>query len=153
MFRTSEHPYYQSAGSKGTGKPTPEGVVVIERQARYRIALLAIVVSLIAMWFVFGGNSSSVIVIEFGISPRDLIGTEVVIDGEVVGTLQRMGSRTQTGFKVSDGDHIVTLRHPEFRTRQTRVTSGFGGQRVLLVADIQSSSRNGQQETYIVLNR
>jgi len=126
---------------------------VIERQARYRIALLAIVVSLIAMWFLFGGNSSSVIAIEFGISPRDLIGTEVVIDGEVVGTLQRMGSRTQTGFKVSDGDHIVTLRHPEFRTRQTRVTSGFGGQRVLLVADIQSSTRGGQQETYIVLNK
>lgn len=123
---------------------------MIERQARFRVAILAVGALLAALWFGFGGGESAVILIEFGISPQDLVGTEVVIDGEVAGTLERMGSRTQTGFRVKDGDHVVTLRHPELRTRQTRVTSGFGGERVLLVVDF---GQDAAGEPVLVLNR
>ncbi len=127
---------------------------MIARQARFRVAILVSGLVLIGMWFAFGGGSQSIIAIEFGISPRDFVGVEVVIDGEVAGRLQRMGARTQTGFKVDDGDHVVTLRHPELRTVPVTVTSGFAGQPVVLLADFSSTTNDaGESETVIILNR
>jgi len=127
---------------------------MIARQARFRVAILVSGLVLIGMWLAFGRGSQSIIAIEFGISPRDFVGVEVVIDGEVAGRLQRMGARTQTGFEVDDGDHVVTLRHPELRTVPVTVTSGFGGQRVVLLADFSSTTNDaGESETVIVLNR
>jgi hypothetical protein len=122
---------------------------VIDRQARFRVALLAVAAVLAVMWFGFGGGESAVILIDFSISPRDFEGAEVFIDGEVAGKLERMGSRQQTGFRVEDGEHVVTLRHPEYRTRHTKVTSGFGAQRVLLVVDF---GRGAGEEAILVLN-
>jgi hypothetical protein len=104
------------------------------------VATLAVGALLAALWFGFGGGKSAVILFDFSISPRDFEGAEVIIDGEVVGTLKRMGNRLQTGFRVADGEHVVTLRHPEFLVRQTKVTSGFGAQQVVIQVDFGRSA-------------
>jgi hypothetical protein len=117
--------------------------------------ILPIVVAVAALWL-WGGlgrQDTSVIIIEFGVAPTEFEGLEVVIDDEVVGTLKKLGARTQTGFKVSDGDHVVCVRHPELPCEPARVTSGFGGQRVMLMADFASRYENGEDQTYIVLQR
>lgn len=121
---------------------------MIERQARFRVAMLAVGAVLAFMWFGFGGGKSSVILFDFSISPRDFEGATVIIDGDSVGTLKRMGNRMQTGFKVEDGEHVVTLRHPDYRVRQTQVTSGFGAQQVVISVDF---GRGGGDEPVLEL--
>ncbi|MDH5196328.1 MAG: hypothetical protein OEY20_03635, partial [Gemmatimonadota bacterium] len=70
---------------------------------------------------------------QFGVDPAFLLGAEVVIDGEVVGRLERSGTRTVSGFPVEEGDHTAELRVPGCTSEPARFTSGFGGQRVTLV--------------------
>jgi hypothetical protein len=74
-----------------------------------------------------------VVQIQFGIAPEVLAGAEVVIDGEVVGILQRHGDRTVSGFAVEEGDHTAELRLPGCESERTRFTSGFGGALVTLM--------------------
>jgi hypothetical protein len=117
--------------------------------------VLPIVAAVVGLWFWsgLGKQNTAVIIIEFGVAPAEFEGLEVVIDDEVVGTLKKLGARTQTGFKVAEGDHVVCVRHPELPCEPARVTSGFGGQRVMLMADFASRYENGVDQTYIVLQR
>ena len=101
------------------------------------------------MWRMSLGEPMTVILIDLGIEPDLLVGTEVLIDGEVVGTLKRMGSRTQTGFEVPEGDHVVELRNRELPGRQRRVTTGFGAGRVVLIVDLSSGQEDGREVTYL----
>lgn len=120
-----------------------------KRAIHWRIGIVVAGAIVTIMWRMSLGEPMTVILIDFGIKPELLVGTEVVIDGEVVGTLKRMGSRTQTGFEVPDGDHVVELRNREIPGRQRRVTTGFGGGRVMLIVDISSGHENGRDVTYL----
>jgi hypothetical protein len=126
---------------------------MFQRIIQRRAAWLFGGVILVLLWFTLGKTDRSVILIEFGKYPQEFEGLEVVIDDEVVGTLQRMGARTQTGFYVEEGDHEVWLKHPELPSAPTQVTSGFGGQRVMLMADFQQRYESGEDQTYVVLGR
>ena len=88
------------------------------------------------LWWVFAGGLTFVIQIEFGIAPELLEGAQVVVDGEVVGTLTRMGSRTVSGFKVGDGEHSVELRLEGYRSASVSVNPASQGGAALLQADV-----------------
>ena len=121
------------------------------RSLRWRVAVIVAGLLTVLLWVAPGGAGTSVIIIEFGMDPQTLEGAEVLINDEYVGHLQRMGSRTQTGFKVSDGLHRVSVRHPRYGSTSTEVTSGAGEERVMLMADFESRWEDGKQETVIVL--
>jgi len=126
---------------------------MFERFASWRVGILISGILLIVLWWATLGRNPCVIQIEFGIDPRGFEGLPVVIDGEVVGRLQRMGAATRTGFKVKDGDHTIRLQHPRLPSEPAHVTSGVGGRTVMLLADYQSRSLDGEEQTYIVLTR
>ena len=119
------------------------------RGLRIRIAVIASGILVVLFWMMASGNES-VILVEFGIAPEVLEGAQVFIDDEAVGELKRMGARTQTGFKVKDGDHTIRLEVEGYGSKPTRVTSGFGGAEVRLMADFESGR---DDETTIVLMR
>jgi hypothetical protein len=86
----------------------------------------------------FGGKSS--IVVEYGIEASLFEGSEVEIDGQVVGTLKRFGNANRTAFAVPDGKHTVKVLHPEFNCRPVTVNSGAGARTVHLILDFVTSS-------------
>ena len=92
-----------------------------------------------------------VIQIDFGVFPEDLEGTEVVIDGEVVGSLVRRGARTRTGFKVEEGDHVVSLKHATIRSEPRELTSGFGAGQLILTVDFEDRYDGTKSESVLVL--
>ena len=112
-----------------------------------RVALAIAGVVVLIGYFAAGGSfgSRSTIAIEFGMYPREFEGLEVEIDGEVVGRLERFGQATRTAFAVKDGRHTVRVLHPELASREEVVTSGVGGQRVMMVLDIADVG-NGRGE-------
>lgn len=121
---------------------------------RMRMAALAVGVVVLGIYFLAGGSFApkAVVQIEFGMYPEEFEGAEVVIDGEVRGTLKRFGNANRTGFEVSEGEHTIALRHPELPSQPLRFT-GQPGMPLLLIADIQETYRGGRSRTEIVLNR
>jgi hypothetical protein len=85
----------------------------------------------------FGPGSKGAIQIEYGMYPEEFSGAEVLIDGEVAGTLKPFGSATRTGFEIERGEHAVRIRHPRFPSmeRKVQVEAGSG---VLLILNITS---------------
>jgi len=118
-----------------------------------RIALVVTALLLVVVWKVAMGASRSVVIIEFGQAPELLEGAEVLVDGEVVGTLRRMGARTQTGFELVDGRHTVEVRREGWGSEPLEVTGGFGGERVLLLAEPGERYGTDGAERVIVLMR
>lgn len=118
-----------------------------------RIAGLVAAIALVFLWWLTAGRTPSVILIDFTTAGPELEGTAVVIDGKVAGTLKRLGSRSQTGFKVKDGDHRIWLRHSEFLSDTATITSGFGGSRVMLMAEFGTRVVNGSPQTVVMLQR
>lgn len=64
-------------------------------------------------WVFVAGYGGAVIQVEWGYVPK-LEGAEVVIDGEVAGTLFRRGRQTLSGFRVPLGRHEVRVRLEEY---------------------------------------
>ena len=104
------------------------------------------------MWAQASPNDQYVILIEWATMPS-LEGTEVLIDGEPAGALKRMGPRTQTGFKVGEGDHAVSFNHPEYPSEPTTVTTGFGGGHIMLMPELGNRRENGQDHYYLMFQR
>jgi len=104
----------------------------------WRIAAVVTVVILVILWRGCLGGPEYIVQIQFGLDPDALVGAEVVIDGAVVGVLERRDSRTVNGFPVEEGDHTAELRLPGCESERTRFTSGFGGGRASLVASPQT---------------
>jgi len=111
----------------------------------WRAAWLVAVVLVILLWRGCMGGPQYVIQVRFDMDPEFLIGAEVVIDGQVAGTLQRVGSRTITGFRVEEGDHTVEVRLDGCNSDTARITTGFGGTRVVLMAVPDSETRGAEQ--------
>lgn len=122
-----------------------------ERGLRWRVAGIVALAIMWIMWGLVRSDDRTVILIEFGMMP-ELAGTAVVmIDGDSVGILKRRGARTQSGFKVPEGDHVVSVRHPEFGSEPARVTTGFGAGQVRLMLDVAELMRDGVPESVLVL--
>ena len=122
------------------------------RGLNWRIAIIVVGMVMAISYGVFlTSGPRYVIQIEFGIFPAELDGTEVVIDGEVAGRLTRRGARTQTGFKVDEGDHVILLKHATFSSEPRTVTSGFGAGQLLLMVDLEDRFDGTMSESVLVL--
>jgi len=111
----------------------------------WRAAWLVTVIALVLLWRACMGGPQYVIQIEFGMDPEWFTGAEVVIDGETVGTLERLRSRTLNGFRVEEGDHTVEVRREGCTSEPARVTSGFGGAQIRLMAVPDEGARGGER--------
>jgi hypothetical protein len=124
--------------------------------ARLRLGGAVAGLLVLGIYLMGGGSLSmggkSTVQIEFGMYPDEFEGCEVVIDGETVGTLRRVGSAYRNGFPVKDGDHTIELRHPDVASRPTRFTAGAGASHVMLIADFGSDYENGKTRPVVVLN-
>ena len=76
---------------------------MIDRAIRWRVSVFAVALLMFLALWLFNTRESNLI-IQFGISPEDFVGVEVLVDGEVAGTLQRTGGATRTGFRIGKGD-------------------------------------------------
>ena len=90
--------------------------------------------------------------IEFGVAPEILEGREVVVDGRIVGRLERVGQATRNAFPLEEGEHDVWIRHERFASRKARVAATMKGQKVHLLAELaDEASPDGSIRTVIVL--
>ena len=119
------------------------------RGLAWRAAWLVAVIIVILLARACMGGPQYVIQVQFGMDPEFLIGAEVIIDGEVAGTLERMGGRTVTGFRVEEGEHTVEVRREGCDSDQANVTTGFGGTTVVLMA-VPDSETRGVEEVCVV---
>ena len=82
------------------------------RGFRWRAAWFVVVAVMLVLWrLAAGGGGSHVIQIEFGMDPETFTGAEVLVDGQVVGTLERLRNRTLNGFRLEEGQHRLELPH------------------------------------------
>jgi len=123
------------------------------RGIRWRIAWLVAGALLVVLWRVAGGRAGGHIVqIQFGAVP-ELEGATVVIDHEAAGTLRRRGSRTVTGFRVGEGDHLVQVGTEACPGVPARVSTGFGSGNLMLLAEVEDRWVRGRSECRVVLRR
>ena len=91
--------------------------------------------------------------IEFGMYPEELEDAQVIVNGELVGTLERIGQATRTSFPVEPGIHEVAIRHPRLRCQPAKVEAQLAGQKVRLMADIREQwNPDGSMFPVIVLD-
>ena len=121
------------------------------RGLMWRAAWLLAVILVIILWRGCLGGPRYVIQVQFGMDPEFLTGAEVVIDGTVAGTLGRIGSRTVNGFEVEEGEHTVEVRREGCEADPVRITSGFGGTTVMLIAEPDSNGRGAEESCVIRL--
>ena len=122
------------------------------RGINLRVAVIAVAILMsISYGVVATSGPRYVIQIDFGMYPEDLEGTEVVIDGEVVGSLTRRGARTLTGFRVEEGVHVVSLKHATLASEPVELTSGFGAGQLRLMVDLEERFDGTRSEPVLVL--
>ncbi len=121
------------------------------RGMAWRAAWLVMIVLSLVLWRSSLGGPSYIVQIEFGMDPEYLTGAEVVIDGEVRGTLERYGARTVNGFEVDEGDHTVEVRKEGCNADTARITAGFGGTTLRIMAGPDSDYRGTESVCVIRL--
>ncbi len=94
------------------------------RGPRWYAAGAIAVVILFLLWRGYAGWPSYIVQIDYQWAADLVEGAEVLVDGEVVGKLERLGRRTVNGFEVAKGEHVVDLRLPDCETRPEKVTLG-----------------------------
>jgi hypothetical protein len=124
------------------------------RGIRWRIAWLVAGAAVVVLWRVAGGSAGGhVIQIQFRAVP-ELEGATVLIDQEPAGTLQKRGSRTLTGFRVDEGEHLVQVNLEGCPGEMARVSAGeFGAGRLMLLAEMEDRYVGGQPTCRVVLRR
>ena len=79
---------------------------------RMRLMWVGAMAFLLLFGLYFGGTAifgpGTAVSIEWGIEPN-LVGSEVEIDGRVVGKLEKFGQATRTAFPVGKGEHTVRV--------------------------------------------
>ena len=103
---------------------------------RRYVTIAAVGAVLFGAWLVLGRARSYVVQIDWAWTGGLATGSEVLVDGVVVGTLEPMGRRPVRGFEVGKGTHEVTLRGGPCETRPDTVTVGTGRIAVLM-ADVE----------------
>lgn len=124
------------------------------RGIRWRLAWLAAGAVVVILWRVAsGGASGHVVQIQFGAVP-ELEGATVLIDQERAGTLAKRGSRTVTGFRVGNGEHLVQVGLEGCPGEPARVGTGeFGAGGLMLIAQIEDRWVGGRPACRVVLRR
>lgn len=118
------------------------------RGMRWRVAAGLVGVLMVLMWQ-FSGINTPVLQVEWGAIP-ELAGAEVVVDGEVVGTLELLRRRTRNGFKVDKGPHQVLLRWDRCPGIPDTITA-VSGRPILLMADIEDRMVGSEVRCMVVL--
>lgn len=123
------------------------------RGIRWRIAWLVAGALVVILWRVAGGGRGGHIVqIQFGLAP-ELEGATVLIDQEAAGTLQKRGSRTVTGFRVQEGEHLFQVGTETCPGEPMRVSTGFGAGALMLLAEMEDRWVGGEPACRVVLRR
>lgn len=94
------------------------------RGLRWYAALAVVGVILFGLWILMGGAPGYVIQIDYAWAGDMAAGSEVLVDGVVVGKLEPMGGRPVRGFEVEKGSHVVTLKGGPCATRPDTVVVG-----------------------------
>jgi hypothetical protein len=113
------------------------------RGPRWYTSGAIVVVVLFVLWRMYAGGPSFIVQIDYQWAAPMVEGAEVLVDGEPVGVLERLGRRTVNGFEVTRGEHTVALRTPNCETRPEPVTLG-PSRIVVLVADFEERSGAGR---------
>ena len=99
-----------------------------------RLALFLLLASAALLAGCFGDDRPR-ISIEFGAMPEVLEGKDVLIDGAVVGKLEKTGQATRISFPVEPGLHDVSLDVPGWQCVPAKVEAQLKGQKVRLMAE------------------
>ena len=94
------------------------------RGLRWYAAVAVVFVIMFALWTLMGGAPGYVIQIDYAWAGDMAAGSDVLVDGVVVGKLEPVGRRPVRGFEVEKGTHVVTLRGGPCETRPDTVTVG-----------------------------
>ena len=106
------------------------------RGVRWYAAGAVVLAVLFALWALMGGAPGYVIQIDYAWAGDMAAGSDVVVDGVVVGKLEPAGRRPVRGFEVEKGTHVVTLKGGPCEARADTVT--LGPSRIaVLMADIE----------------
>ena len=78
------------------------------------------------------------VLIEYGVDPNGLVGSQVEVDGRLVGVLKPFGSANRTGFALRKGSHTVRVLRAgyESQSREVNVEPGIP---VMLIVDYGDS--------------
>lgn|SRR5512134_2670914 len=109
------------------------------RPLRWRVAAVLVGAGLVIAWVVMAGGTTHIIQIDYRWGGPFLEGSQVEIDGVVVGTLQPYGrSNPVTGFEVEPGEHVVrVLRDGCEGTPRTVRIGGDDGRLATFMADVE----------------
>jgi hypothetical protein len=109
------------------------------RGLRWYSAGAVVLAILFTLWLLLGGAPGYVVQIDWTWAGAMATGSDVVVDGAVVGKLEPMGRRPVRGFEVQKGTHVVTLKGGPCQARPDTVT--LGPSRIaVLMADIEERS-------------
>jgi len=118
----------------------------------WRAAWLVTGALVMLLWRLAAGKPEQVVQIEFGMDPETFTGAEVLVDGQVVGTLERLRSRTLNGFRVEEGRHEIALRKEGFAAEAIVVDVGaFGAGPPRLLAVVEDRWTGGEVQPVLVL--
>jgi hypothetical protein len=107
--------------------------------------------ALVLMWIFASGGADRIIQIDYSWTGGQIEGAEVMIDGEVVGTLELLHGQPVNGFRVEKGKHVVSVRTEDCAGRPERVDTS-NGRLFLLMADLKEGFVGGRFRCTITLN-
>lgn len=118
-----------------------------------RGGLIVAGVVLLGLFVAMGGSlgGERIIQLDFGMYPEIFEGSEVEIDGKVVGQLQRYGQATRSGFEVKKGRHTVRVIHPELDCDPIKVNVEGAGEKARLLLDLQERYDKSTRESRTVI--
>ena len=102
------------------------------RGLRWRAAWMVLAVVLVIMFCSALGGRGYVVRIDFTFAIPEAIGAEVLLDGEVMDTLQMLRRQPINGIRVEKGGHVVELRSEDCGGRPMEVIPGEHEQSVSL---------------------
>ena len=113
--------------------------------------LLPVVVLLGALAPPSCGPTHPALVVDYGNAPEEFEGTDLEIDGKLVGKLKRDGQRPRTSFAVDAGDHAVRVAAQKYDSRPD-VFTVKPGEELVLFAEIRPAASAGAHPS-LVLHR
>ena len=113
------------------------------RGPRWYASLAVAGAILFGLWYFMGGAPGYVIQIDYQWTGDLVAGAEVVIDGQVVGKLEPVGTRPVIGYEVEAGTHVVDLRTDGCVVRPETVTVGPPRLKILM-ADMEDRAGMGR---------
>lgn len=114
------------------------------RGLRWRAAWAIVTFLFVGGWWLASGGPSYLLQVDYSWTGGVIEGAEVVLDGEVIGMLERVsGNQPVTGFYVEKGEHVVSVRNEECNGRPERFTADSKSRRILFMADLQEGFVDG----------